>query len=362
MARGLRDEIVARHPGAEVTITDGLGLRSDRLANGARDLYKNAVNKVPGGYGGFYDASRGALGLSLLNGASKAVLARPIEKEVLRQNPDVIVSTFPAVTAALGKLRNDKRIEQPVLATLIDPDPHKMWFSDGVDSHLMIVPGDESRVAMNPPLKNAEAPLTHVQPPIDSRVGGTFDGAATRAEFGLPAEGPVVLVSGGSLGLQMDEKFVAKLLKTHPDAHFALLTGKDTALADRIGSIAPDRVTAIPFTKKMPELMDASDAVITNSGGMTTLESFGSDTPVILHNVVPGHGVDGAQALEDDGLAEFARNTDELRAALAHLGKADGKLKQNAARARELYDVNIPHMADVVIATGRTARRERAAG
>ena len=49
-----------------------------------------------------------------------------------------------------------------------------------------------------------------------------------------------------------------------------------------------------------------------NSGGMTSLESLASGTPVIFHHPQSGHGIDSARALESDGVASFARTADDL--------------------------------------------------
>src|SRR5579883_2102183 len=70
-------------------------------------------------------------GLAVLSG-------RPLLRLIRSQAPDVIVSTHPAVTNALGSLRRRGRLEVPVLATISDFGVHPLWSHPGVDVHVVM--------------------------------------------------------------------------------------------------------------------------------------------------------------------------------------------------------------------------------
>lgn len=360
MANALRREIGRRHPGVDVDVVDGLDLQHPLLGTAARDGYRALVNHGGGrGWGAFWDATRGARGLELLNRASERLLAAPLERAISQRKPDAVVSTFPAVTAALGRLRSEGRIDQPVVAALIDADPHPMWFADGVDEHLAIVPNDVGRIAQSRPLgPGTQPPVRLVQPPIDRSLG-TAAAATTsdvRQALGPPGDGPLLLVSGGSMGLRIDEAFVRGLLDADDRVSVGVLTGRDPHLAAVVDGVDGERAQAIPFTDRMPELLRAADAVMTNSAGMTTLEAFGAQTPVIMHNVVPGHGMDGARALAGDGYVTLVDGERSLADVLGQVGRADGDVAATATNASGVFDEHIPHMSDVVVGHAASAR------
>jgi UDP-N-acetylglucosamine:LPS N-acetylglucosamine transferase len=101
-------------------------------------------------------------------------------------------------------------------------------------------------------------------------------------------------------------------LATESNVTVAVATGKNHDLEQSIRASAIDGVVPIPFTDKMPALIQAVDGVVVNSGGMTALESLASGTPVIFHHPQSGHGIDSARALHADGYATYAPTANDL--------------------------------------------------
>jgi UDP-N-acetylglucosamine:LPS N-acetylglucosamine transferase len=117
-----------------------------------------------------------------------------------------------------------------------------------------------------------------------------------------------------------------------------------------------DRVTPIPFTREMPKLLAASDGMLTNSAGMTTMEGFARGRPVVLYRPVPGHGVEGAAALDVDGLATHATTPSEAIAALQRIERGDDlQLAARVERARALFDEG-EQVSDIVMDAARRGR------
>jgi UDP-N-acetylglucosamine:LPS N-acetylglucosamine transferase len=63
--------------------------------------------------------------------------------------------------------------------------------------------------------------------------------------------------------------------------------------------------------------MHAADVLVQNAGGMTVQEAVASALPVVTYRSIPGHGLTNAAALDEAGIARWARHSGELAAALA---------------------------------------------
>jgi UDP-N-acetylglucosamine:LPS N-acetylglucosamine transferase len=66
----------------------------------------------------------------------------------------------------------------------------------------------------------------------------------------------------------------------------------------------------------MAGLVHASDVVVQNAGGLSSLEAISAGIPVLTYRSIPGHGEANAAALEAAGLAPWIRSERDLDAAL----------------------------------------------
>ena len=76
------------------------------------------------------------LALRLLTGLGRRGLMRLIRSH----NPDVIVSTYPGVTAVLAELRRTGRLKVPVYSSITDLAGMHFWAHPGVDLHFVTHP------------------------------------------------------------------------------------------------------------------------------------------------------------------------------------------------------------------------------
>ncbi|MCW2923491.1 MAG: Monogalactosyldiacylglycerol synthase [Thermoleophilia bacterium] len=339
MANAIKGELLTRYgDGVSVEVRNGLQVGNRGLHRFMRDGYAAQLKYAPGSYGTLYNLLANPVAANVGDGVTSALLAPGLLRDIEANRPDVVMSTFPHVTAALGNLRATGHLDVPTVGVVIDSNPHAAWVHHGIDQHVVLNGADLPRIAA---FGSAEAPVRGraIRPPVDARHFAPVDRAAARAEFGLPQDGRVLLVSGGGWGLALPDEELRRIIDS-TDLHVAVATARNTEAFDHLRATFPaDRLTPIPFTREMPRLLGASDAVLTNSGGMTSLETFAHERPVILYRPLPGHGVDGADALQADGLATHARTTGELLDALQRFEAGDDPdLAARVVRARGLFD------------------------
>nr|WP_077041928.1 undecaprenyldiphospho-muramoylpentapeptide beta-N-acetylglucosaminyltransferase [Rhodococcus sp. MTM3W5.2] len=215
-------------------------------------------------------------------------------REVLEEtNADVIVGfggyvALPAYLAA-GKGLTRRRRRVPVVV-------HEANASAGIANKigarvaarvLAAVPG--SGVAAR---GASDAEVVGI--PVRASITG-LDRAALRAEarahFGLPADGPVLLVFGGSQGARSLNEAVSGAAEALAAAGISVLHAhgpKNTLEVAQLNPAAP--YVAVPYLSRMDLAYAAADAAICRSGAMTVAEVSAVGMPAVYVPLPHGNG------------------------------------------------------------------------
>ena len=322
-ARTLTHDIRHRDPEAEVAICDVLEEFSRPLSWLLRDAYRWQLDTAPWLFGTLFAALQQS---RLLRSLSRTLLSLTGSRAVLRviraQQPDVIVSTFPAATAILGCLRLRGRVHVPVCATITDFAGLEMWVDRGVDLHLVM------HQSLLPAVERVAGPGSArvVFPLVSSEFLVPKSAAAARAALGLRQTGRLIVVSGGGWGVGDLHGAVVTALE-RADAAVVCLAGRDPAAKERLerAFAADPRVTVLGFTDRMCDLLAAADILVHSTGGVTCLEALVSGCPIIAFGAPPGHAPLLARNMAALGLLVHARSVGELRTALSGGVEAGGR-------------------------------------
>lgn len=225
--------------------------------------------------------------------------------------PDVIISTHPFASQALGSLRASGELSTPVVTYLTDMSVHPFWVHPAVDLHLALhdVPAAQARSWGG--RTRTVRPL--VPPEYGAATGPLLSKAASRRALNLPALGPLALVAGGSLGIGELEQTARDVLATGM-AQPVVLCGSNQALYERVQGTSS--MHALGWRDDMPTVLAAVDCVVQNSGGFLSLETLAAGTPAVSYGCIPGHGETNAAALEEAGLIPWAHDVAGLGARL----------------------------------------------
>lgn len=131
----------------------------------------------------------------------------------------------------------------------------------------------------------------------------------------------MVLVTGGAWGVGTLACTVASLLELGERVQVVAVCGRNQALRQYLEALGESRSRLVPlgFVDIMPELMASADVVVTNAGGVTSLEAFASARPVLLVDPIAGHGRANAAMMEQAGLALVCHGIPELQSTVAEL-------------------------------------------
>jgi processive 1,2-diacylglycerol beta-glucosyltransferase len=311
-ARALAEQIENSPEQAQVTIIDGLDAMGRLLRPVVEDGYRVQLRFFPWTYTIVYWLLEHVLPMRLLvRRLLCAFGARSLARAIAEHDPDVVVSTYPAVTVVLAHLRRRGVVSCPTVATITDLTGLFFWAQPGIDTHLVMY-GESMRsveriagrgsVQLVRPLISAD----FLQPrcPIEAR----------RA-LGLPELGRMVVVSGGGWGVGDIAGAVREFTRVPEVSSIVCLAGRNDQLAEKLRAsfAAEPRVHVYGFTDKMPDLLAAADVLVHSTGGVTCLEAKAAGTPVVSYGLPVGHARLNTQAMAALDLLRLANDTDELR-------------------------------------------------
>ncbi|HUB35628.1 MAG TPA: hypothetical protein VL972_02290, partial [Solirubrobacteraceae bacterium] len=117
-ARALARQLDASPETTEVTVIDGLAAMGPLLQPVVEDGYRVQLRFFPWTYTVVYLMLER---VAPIRGLARKLLcllgSRPLAKRIAEHEPDVVVSTYPAVTVVLARLRRTQKVNCPTVAT-----------------------------------------------------------------------------------------------------------------------------------------------------------------------------------------------------------------------------------------------------
>ncbi len=256
-------------------------------------------------------------------------------KEMKEYSPQLVIATeiAAAETAALG--RREGRFNAPVLAVLTDFQAEPPWVQREIDFYC--VASEEARVQL---VGWGVSPNRILMSgiPIDPTFALNYDRSEVRRSLGLAEDRPVVLVMGGGMGPAPLDQIVQSLELCGRPLQVVAVAGLDSAMQERVsrlrGRIAVD-LHVFGWSDKIPELMAASDLLVTKPGGLTIAESMAMGLPLLLTHPIPGPEELHQRYLAGHGIAVVANNLLEIPRLAGRLLSNEEERKEMSRRARD---------------------------
>lgn len=289
------------HRSAAEAIVEAIGLRyGDRITtemvdflkeyapppfNLAPDLYPEMVKSPRLWEFGFY-ATDGRLQALALTSAFWPYVSRNARALVRNHPADVVVTVHPLATSlvlqALGKRR------PPFITVVTDiVTTHAFWFDQRAD--LILVPSEEARErALANDIHPARVRVTGF-PVMKRYTAPPGDKVALRRKLGWPEDQFIALLVGGGEGMGPLAETAQAIADSGLDVGLCIVTGRNIRLRAELEGRRWPRWTQIHgFTRQMPDLMRAADALVSKAGTGTVCEALNAGLPIILYARLPG--------------------------------------------------------------------------
>jgi UDP-N-acetylglucosamine:LPS N-acetylglucosamine transferase len=234
---------------------------------------------------------------------------------IAAQRPDVIVCTHPAATDLLGRLRRRGELGTPVASAITDLAGLRYWAHPGADLHLITEEESRTEVERIAPASRIVCVRGMTSPEFEQPLSQVD----ARAALEMPADGPLILVSGGGWAVGDLGGAAEVALAADPTGRVVILCGRSEQVQTRLTeafALAP-RAKVIGFTERMPELLAAADVLVHSTAGLTAFEARIRGCQLISYGWGVAHIRLNNEAYERFGLAEVAADRGELADALA---------------------------------------------
>jgi len=128
-------------------------------------------------------------------------------------------------------------------------------------------------------------------------------------ELGLDENAKTVLMMGGGFGLVSYDKLIKSILSANNGLQVISVLGGAGGKLERIRSkIKSDRVAILGYVDNVPDLMDASDAIVSKPGGLTCAEVLAKGLPFVMTSPLPGQEEQNVHYMLSSGAAVYASN------------------------------------------------------
>jgi processive 1,2-diacylglycerol beta-glucosyltransferase len=265
-----------------------------------------------------------------------------------RERPDAVVHLHPTPAGAMAWLRARGATPVPHAIVFTDFAAHPQWIHAGLERYF--VPTEAVRAGV---VAQGIAPDRVVASglPVDPAFATPPDRPTLRAALALPADRPVVLVTGGMRGLLRGVAEACRALAALDRPFVAIVACGDhrrleTGLRRRYR--ADGRFRIVGRVRDMAHVMGAADLIVSKAGAMTCAEALALGRPLLLHRSLPGQERANEACLVAAGAALRARSGRELG---RHLDRLLGEPDLRAALAAAARALRRPE-------AGRTVAKE----
>ena len=313
-ARACASSLAGR--GWSTQVLDAMQLLGPRGGSAGEAVFRGML-AVPGLYDAFHFAALrpgGPLALAADAAARRRLVPRL--RDYLDASPaDLAVSVFATAASAVSVLA-DRYPGMSHVVLCSDVTPHRLWVHRNVDLYLVTSAAAEAAVRRYQPRARVQV----VPPPVRPGFRDPPSQEEARAGLDLDGQDPAVLLMSGAWGLGPLAQAAAALADA--GVNVLAVAGRNARLEGRLRAAARGRprLHVFGYTERIPELMAAADLVITSSGD-TCAEARTVGRPLLVLDVVQGHGRDNLQhelELGDAGVTS-PRPAEVLRTALAAL-------------------------------------------
>jgi len=329
----------------EALETEFPGRFSTRLVDVFKEYAPYPLDKAPQAYPEMVRIPQAwGLGYHLSDGPRRAraltrvfwPYVRKAVRRMMRANPaDVIVSVHPLFTASIDRALGPNR---PALITVVTDlvTAHALWYHRGVD--LCLVPTEAARDrAIRLGLRPERVQTVGL--PVAQRFCVPFgDRETLRGELGWPLDLPLVLVVGGGEGMgPLSETAQAIAQGGEGRLGVVVVCGRNERLRRRLEQV-DWKVPAFiyGFERRIPEMMRATNLLVTKAGPGTIAEALNAGLPMVLYSRLPGQEDGNVGYVQGEGVGVWAPGPERAASAALRWLEDPQVLRQAAARCRAI--------------------------
>ncbi len=255
--------------------------------------------------------------------------------------PDAIICTHFLPYISISDELRKMKFNIPIFAATTDFDIHNMWIDPIVNKYFVFHKESMNRLIFKGVLKN-KIVITGipVMPEFKDKLTKSF----ARKLLNLEVDSFTILILSGGFGvgkIMSAVKYLNNHLKKFTNKKFNLLIvcGKNQKLLQKMSDIHyPSNIKPCiyGFVDNIHDLMDASDILISKSGGLTSSEAMAKNLPMLIFDPIPGQEVQNANLITEVGAGWKATNLKDLCYRLNQIIENPDLLKKAVKASKQL--------------------------
>lgn len=277
------------------------------------DLYNAIIRLAPWFWNLIWDSKEVYwLTYGLRNLLYQLNYSRLYKKIILPFDPQAVICTHNIACALCSVIKKAKGVNYLLAAVPTDFCVHPYWFYNNVDVYFLSHKGLKKKlVEMGADPRKIK--ITGI--PISFSFSKSYNGERLKKKWGLKEDFFTILLMGGGQGMGSLKKSVLALNKSHLPIQVLVVTGANRRLGKKIRRIQSKvdfPLKVLGYTRKIDELMEISDLLISKPGGLTTAEALTKEIPLGILDSLAGQERKNKGLLLEKGIAFELRSKEAM--------------------------------------------------
>jgi processive 1,2-diacylglycerol beta-glucosyltransferase len=304
------EEVCRSRPELDVQCVDVLKKTSFGFGERYRRTYLFTIRALPWFWGfGYYllDVRAVYAFVKHVRRWNNHFFARGVERLVIAEAPDVVVSTHFLSTETVSHLKKKGLVSSKLVTVVTDYLAHSFWLASECD-HYCVAAEDTVQDLMRRGVPRERITVTGI--PIEAKFSPSLTREAARAKLDLDRSRFTALLTSGGGGIGLLEPLVNRLLIAEPPLQLLVVCGTNEAMRARMDAQHREKrgLRLYGFVNNIHELMAACDIVVGKGGGLTITESLAMGRPMVLIGAVPGQETKNVRVVLKRKAAKLARS------------------------------------------------------
>lgn len=315
----IQSYIEEHSPSDTVEVVDALKAINIMLDKTCCGGYHFLATKTPKIFGHLYRITNEENPIYWLVDGFNRLISQKLLPLIQEKKPDLIISTYPFTTEMVSKLKEQGKIDIPLICLMTDYGPHRTWVAKKVDAYVV---ANEEMV----PRMEALGIHKDLVYPFGIPVKGVFftkaDKETLLKKLELDSSLSSVLIMAGSFGVNNIKKIYQSLIDLPTPFQLIIITGKNKKLYadfEKLIPQSPKPVKLVYYTNEVENYMRACDLLITKPGGLTVSEALACNIPLAVFDAIPGQEEDNADFLISHNMAVPLESGKNCAAIIQHL-------------------------------------------
>lgn len=336
-ARALTDALKQLDRSCIITVADPLIGQGPAIVRRLASLYSPVIRRSRAAWGAVYHSSNTRATFAAIRAVFGPGVRRVVVQLLKQHDPDVVLSVHPLLNhIAYQAIRKSGR-PRALMTVITDlVDFHRGWTFSHAD--LVVAPTESARkVALRRRVPADRVKLLGLPVDLRFRPPAPREKQALRRRFGLDEHRFTILMMGGAAGVGNLANQVRELAEDAHPWQLIVVCGRNEKLRRRIAEMGlrtPSLV--LGFVDYMPELMRASDVVVTKAGPGAIAESLASGLPLVITSFLPGQESPNVDFVVKSGVGVFAPKESELFDEIRVLAEGGPTWREMSRKAEEM--------------------------